>query len=216
MKEKDGKEKAIKKKKKLNGEKRFYLATAIACAVMLIAIVLTSVIVSGKDGDITVENPPDSSSVVGGGENPDDEHVSALPEGMIAPIDAATVSTPYGFYYNKTLDSYYEHTALDFSAEAGAEVLAIDDGVVESIYKEDVLLGTQITVKHANGIKSTYRFVTEADGLAVGDMVKKGQVIATVAEANGNEYKDGAHLHFCMEQNGKTVDPTKFLTLEEK
>lgn len=215
MKEKDGKEKAIKKKKKLNGEKRFYLATAIACAVMLVAIVVTSVIVSGGGGDITVDNPPNSSAV-GGVENPDDEQVSALPEGMIAPVSSATVSTPYGFYYNKTLDSYYVHTALDFATDVGAQVLAIDDGVVESIDKEDVLLGTQITVKHANGIKSIYRFVTEKDGLTVGDMVKKGDVIASVAEANGDEYKDGTHLHFSMEQNGKVVDPTKFLTLEEK
>ena len=215
MKEKDGKEKAMKKKK-INGEKRFYLATAIGCAVMLMAIVVTSVIVSGNDKNITANNPPESSNVIGGVENPDDEQVSALPDGMISPLQSATVSNTYGFYYNKTLDAYYVHTGLDFSAEAGVQVMAIDDGVVESVYKEDVLLGTQITVKHANGIKSIYRFVTEVDGLKAGDMVKKGEVIATVAEANGNEYKDGAHLHFSMEKNGSSIDPTQYLTLEEK
>ena len=114
------------------------------------------------------------------------------------------------------MDVYHEHVGVDFAASEGAQVFAVDDGVVESIDKEDVLLGTQITVKHANGIKSIYRFVTEKDGLTVGDMVKKGDVIASVAEANGDEYKDGTHLHFSMEQNGKVVDPTKFLTLEEK
>ena len=41
-------------------------------------------------------------------------------------------------------------------------------------------------------------------------------VIATVAEANGKEYKDGAHLHFEIFENGKNVDPAKYLTLEEK
>ena len=215
MKEKDGKEKEMKKKK-INGEKRFYLATAIGCAIMLIAIVVTSVIVSGNDKDITANNPGDNSNVIGGVENPDDEQVSALPDGMLSPLQSATVSNTYGFYYNKTLDAYYVHTGLDFSAEAGEKVMAIDDGVVESVYKEDVLLGTQITVKHANGIKSIYRFVTEVDGLKAGDMVKKGEVIATVAEANGNEYKDGAHLHFSMEKNGSSIDPTQYLTLEEK
>ena len=61
-----------------------------------------------------------------------------------------------------------------------------------------------------------YRFVTEAEGLKVGDKVAKGDVIATVAEANGDEYKDGAHLHFEILKNNKNVDPATYLTLEEK
>ena len=58
--------------------------------------------------------------------------------------------------------------------------------------------------------------VTAADGLKAGDKVEKGQVIATVAEANGNEYKDGAHLHFEVHKDGTSVDPASYLTLEEK
>ena len=46
--------------------------------------------------------------------------------------------------------------------------------------------------------------------------VKKGDVIATVAEANGKEYKDGPHLHFEVFENNATVDPAKYLTFEEK
>ena len=41
-------------------------------------------------------------------------------------------------------------------------------------------------------------------------------MIATVAEANGDEYKDGAHLHFEILKNNKNVDPATYLTLEEK
>ena len=52
--------------------------------------------------------------------------------------------------------------------------------------------------------------------MKVGDSVEKGQVIATVAEPTGNEYKDGAHLHFEITANGVQVDPTTYLTLEEK
>lgn len=219
MKEKEVKEKKIKTKRKLNGEKRFYLATAIGCAVMLVAIVVAAVIASGIERSETVDNTPNdnSASILPGGEGDvNDEQVSALPDGMIAPIEAAAVSNSYGFYYNKTLDSYYVHTGVDFVADAGTQVMAVEDGVVESVYKEDVLLGTQIVVRHAEGLKSVYRFVNEVDGLKVGDKVEKGDVIATVAEANGNEYKDGAHLHFTIEKNGNAVDPTQYLTLEEK
>ncbi len=218
-----GKEKAIKTKRKWNGEKRFYWVTAIGCAVALIAIVVTAVLVSGGNGDVVVQNPSDSSSTLPetppeneGNEPSDDEQVSGLPEGMIAPVETVSVSNAYGFYYNQTLNSYYVHKGVDFVADAGTEVMAVEAGVVESIYKEDMLLGTQIVVAHDNGLKSVYRFVTEADGLAVGKAVEKGEVIATVAEANGDEYKDGAHLHFAMEKNGAHVDPTEYFTLEEK
>ena len=120
------------------------------------------------------------------------------------------------FYHNKTLDSYYLHKGVDFAAEVGAEVVAVDDGVVESVYKSDLLLGTEIVVKHEDGLKSVYRFVNEVEGLKAGDSVARGQVIATVAEANGNEYKDGAHLHFEILKDGASVDPATYLTLEEK
>jgi len=98
----------------------------------------------------------------------------------------------------------------------GTKVLAVEDGKVESVYTSDVLLGTEITIDHGNGVKSVYRFVTEAEGLKVGDTVKKGDVIATVAEASGNEYKQGAHLHFEIVKNNTSVDPSTYLTLEEK
>ena len=105
---------------------------------------------------------------------------------------------------------------MDFSAEEGAQVFAVEDGVVESIFKDDLLSGTEIVVAHADGVKSVYRFVVEAENLTVGAEVKKGDVIATVAAATGDEYKDGAHLHFEILKNGTSVDPTGYLTLEEK
>jgi murein DD-endopeptidase MepM/ murein hydrolase activator NlpD len=105
---------------------------------------------------------------------------------------------------------------VDFTAEVGTEVLAADDGVIVTIYRDDVLTGTEITIDHGDGVKTTYRFVDIAEGISVGTDVKKGDVIATVAAATGDEYKDGAHLHFEILQNGKNVDPALHLTLEEK
>ena len=101
-------------------------------------------------------------------------------------------------------------------AEAGVEVLAAQTGTVESIYKEDLLSGTEIVINHGNGLKTVYRFIEEAEGLKVGDQVERGEVIGVVAEANGDEYKEGAHLHFEVLQNGANVDPAIHLTLEEK
>ena len=207
------------KKKRMNGEKKFYLFTAISCAAVLLAIIIVAVLVTNSGASQQTGGLPpvtSDSSSSGGNDNSGDEPVITLPEGMISPVAAVTVGNDYGFHQSETLGWYYVHEGVDFTAAAGTEVLAAEDGVVESIYKDDLLLGTEIVLSHGDGLKTLYRFVTETDGLTVGKTVKKGDVIATVAEPTGNEYKDGAHLHFEVMENGKSVDPTKYLTLEEK
>ena len=222
-----------KKKARMNGEKKFYLLTAIGSAVALVAIVVIAIVVSNAvnvdspaanlhssitstqyGSDVDDNSAPD---VNGSADNPNqDEPVGTLPEGMVVPVAAADVLNDYGFYHNKTLNCYYEHEGIDFTAEVGAEVRAVKDGVVESIFRDDILLGTEIVVDHGDGMKTLYRFVNASENLTVGASVKKGDIIATVAEANGNEYKDGAHLHFEISVSGENVDPALHLTLEEK
>ena len=228
MQEQNEKEKKFKKKR-ISGEKRFYLLTALGCAAALIAIVTIALVASvgenpnqggnvGNSDNQAVVPPVDEGNNGGnnGGNNQGGEQVVVKPEGMIMPLETAALIHDYGFYHNQTLNCYYEHTGLDFSAEAGTEVMAVAAGKIESIYKDDLLLGTEIVIDHGDGLKSVYRFVNEAEGLSVGDSVERGEVIATVAEATGNEYKDGAHLHFEIMQDGKTVDPALRLPLEEK
>ncbi len=215
---------AKKKRKRLTGEKRFYLFTAIACALLMTAIVAVSVVVTNSGNEQAQipsgGNPSQDSSngdtTTTPGDEENNENVVVTPEGMIAPVLSVSVLNEHGFYYNQTIGAYYEHTGIDFAAQPSAEVFAVEDGVVESVYKSDLLLGTQIVIRHDDGLKTLYRFVEEKEGLQAGDSVKKGDVIATVAEANGNEYKDGAHLHFEIYKDGVAQDPTSYLTLEEK
>lgn len=207
------------------------LYVSVACVAVGIALFGTILAVAfSENGNEQIENPPvnedmgggnDDDQAVGGGQTPDNENqdgeqTTTTPEGFVLPIQSAVTTNGFGFFYNQTLNNYYEHQGLDFSAQAGTAVVCVDDGVVESVYTADVLSGTEIIVNHGNGLKSVYRFVTQADGLKAGDKVSKGQTIAVVAEANGSEYKDGAHLHFEVMKDGKTVDPVTYLSLEEK
>ncbi|MBQ7949052.1 MAG: M23 family metallopeptidase [Clostridia bacterium] len=219
MKEQNGSE----KKKGMTKEKKFYLFTAIGCALTLTAIILIAVLVTNKNTvtDPTVNNnssvqeqPNDTPNVDLDSGN--DEPVVNTPESMLMPLETVSIVNDYGFYHNKTLNNYYEHKGVDFTAEVGTEVLAVADGVVESIYRDDVLTGTEITVDHGDGVKTVYRFIAVDENLTVGAEVKRGDVIATVAEATGEEYKDGAHLHFEIKKDGKQVDPATYLTFEEK
>ena len=215
-----------RKKPRVSREKKFYLITACACALILSAIIGVAVALSGTEatqntggvnngGNQTVV-PPSDDKESGKEDGKDDEQVIVTPQGMVMPIQSVSVSNDYGFYYNQSVNAYYRHTGVDFSAEAGTQVVAVDGGVVKSIVKDALLKGTEIVIDHGDGLQSVYRFVTEAEGLRVGDSVAKGEVIATVAEACGNEYKDGPHLHLEILENGNAVDPNLHLTLEEK
>ena len=214
------------KKKGMSKEKKFYLFTAVGCALTMVGIILLAVLLPNKTVEDPTLNAPQNSAqgntpnedqtVNGDQDSVTNEPVVNTPEGMMMPVETVSIVNDYGFYHNKTLNNYYEHTGVDFSAEVGAEVLAVQDGVIESIYRDDILTGTEITVDHGDGVKTVYRFVTADENLTVGTAVKRGDCIATVAEATGEEYKDGAHLHFEIKKDGKTVDPAAYLTFEEK
>ena len=214
------------KKKGMSKEKKFYLFTAVGCALTMVGIILLAVLLPNKTVEDPTLNAPQNSAqgntpnedqtVNGDQDSVTNEPVVNTPEGMMMPVETVSIVNDYGFYHNKTLNNYYEHTGVDFSAEVGAEVLAVQDGVIESIYRDDILTGTEITVDHGDGVKTTYRFVTAREDLTVGAEVKRGECIATIAEATGEEYKDGAHLHFEVKKEGATIDPAEYLTFEEK
>ena len=54
------------------------------------------------------------------------------------------------------------------------------------------------------------------EGLKKGDSVKRGEQIGTVSEPEGAEFKQEAHLHFEVIENGEKKDPATFLDIAEK
>lgn len=193
-----------------------------ACILIIAAIavaVTLSVTLGGKDmalddPDQTVDGDDDNNT--DDGDDDDDVEDTTGDTTFLMPVEEVNAVNSYGFYHNTTLDKYYLHTGIDFAGDVGDEVYAALDGTVESITSDPVLMGTTITLSHENGLKTTYTFIDAAEGLAVGDTVEKGDVIATVAEAMGQEYKDGAHLHFEVFLNGEAVDPETYLDIDSK
>jgi murein DD-endopeptidase MepM/ murein hydrolase activator NlpD len=184
-----------------------------------------------NSGDNTGDNTIDNSGTNGGnvsdgsnsgdaenanqGGTDDSTNVSTSSE-LICPVESVDLINSYTFYKNNTLDCYHFHQGLDFAAEQGTCVYAVQGGVIESITTADLLDGTVITIAHDNGLKSCYKFVEANENLKEGDRVEKGDLIGTVAEANGSEYKDGAHLHFEIYSDGKTIDPENYLDIASK
>ena len=211
----------MSQEKNTNKKKLLTYYIILGACILLIAAVTVTVIfaVRGNDDSFQIDNGNTPSDDDQQDDDDDDDQpsddVSSAYE-FISPVATLDVTNDYTFYYNQTLDCYHYHTGLDMAAEAGTEVLACVDGTVESITLGDLLDGNKIVLSHADGVKTSYYFIDVAEGLEVGDEVKRGEVIGTVAEPTGSEYKDGAHLHFEVSKNGELADPNEYLDISEK
>ena len=117
--------------------------------------------------------------------------------------------------YNKTLGVYTGHMGMDITGDEGARVLCAYDGKITAI-ESGYLTGTTITVEHGNGLKTRYNSVDANENISVGDTVKQGDELGVISVNNRQEYKDGAHLHFEVEENGVKVSPTKYFNGYDK
>lgn len=206
----------------------YYLVTG-ACLLVIAAIVVGVVfaVKSNKVGDVidkpnndtpNITNPDDGNN--GGNTNkPNDDNPTVDTSSkyeLIVPVKDANVIKAHVFGYDQTMDWYRLHEGMDFAAAAGTQVFAAVDGRIKEISTSDVLYGATITIEHENGVTTVYKFVEPAEGMKVGDSVNRGEVIATIAAANGVENKDGDHLHFEVYKDGKIADPDDYLELTSK
>ena len=221
----------MEKKEKTKPTKKrallYYLV--LAAIILIIAAVTIAVVFSVNKNDLTIEgpgqtqgNPNDNKPGNNGGNNGDDnkddvKDTSSAYE-FIVPVREVDMSKAHVFCYDKTLDRYCVHKGMDFSAAVGTEVLAAVDGTVVGITHKssDLLYGDSVTIEHANGVKTVYKFIDVSDSLVVGTRVSRGDVIGSVAAANGVENADGDHLHFEVYKDGVETDPDDYLNIVTK
>ena len=120
------------------------------------------------------------------------------------PLKSMYVTSNYGGRY---LNSKYDyHLGVDLRAAKGTSVYASDGGlVICSGYMGSY--GYLIQIQHDNGDVTYYAHLSSLE-VKKGVRVYKGQVIAK-SGATGNV--TGAHLHFEIRRNGKTVNPLTLL-----
>ena len=204
-----------------------YYILLSACALVVAAAITLTVVFFPQPGgsqldnnDPPIENPDDNDDDKD--DDDDDDEDPGEPGGteivFSLPVSGATVSTGYTFWYNSTLNRYNLHTGVDFKAEAGTSVTAAYAGTVESV-TQTLLEGGKVVIDHGNGLKTEYASIDVSESLRAGDKVEQGDVLGTVsaaADAMGNEYNEGAHLHFEVVENGESIDPVAYLDLSEK
>jgi murein DD-endopeptidase MepM/ murein hydrolase activator NlpD len=112
--------------------------------------------------------------------------------------------------YSKTLDQYMVHEGIDIAAPLDSPVKAIAEGTVTDVRNDD-RYGMTIVINHGGGLYSIYSNLSTAHLVAIGDVVKKGQVISGVGETALFEILEEAHLHFAMQQDEEYVNPTQYI-----
>jgi murein DD-endopeptidase MepM/ murein hydrolase activator NlpD len=130
-------------------------------------------------------------------------HDAVRPEGR--PVASGYVSSYYGTRQDPFKGHEANHRGLDFAGALGSEVLAVAEGLVTRV--ESVSgYGNLVEIKHGEYVT---RYAHNQKALVtVGERVTRGQPIALMGSTGRST---GPHVHFEVLQNGRHVNPLKFI-----
>jgi murein DD-endopeptidase MepM/ murein hydrolase activator NlpD len=121
---------------------------------------------------------------------------------LSSPVGRVEISSAYGVSRGGR-----RHQGVDFRNPKGTPIYAADDGVVTVSKYYNNGYGNLVVLSHGNGLE-TYYAHCDALLVSVGEVVSKGQAIATVG-ITGNA--SGYHLHFEVKKNGVNQNPMNYL-----
>ena len=102
-----------------------------------------------------------------------------------------------------------KHYGIDLVAKKGAKISSVLDGtVISSQWTAET--GYVLMVQHENNYISVYKHNSRVF-VEPGQTVKTGDVISIIG--NTGELSSGPHLHFELWLNGKSINPSEFISL---
>jgi murein DD-endopeptidase MepM/ murein hydrolase activator NlpD len=122
------------------------------------------------------------------------------------PVRSGWISSYFGKRTDPFTGKPANHSGIDFAGKMGAEIVAVADGVVTWSGKR-YGYGVMVEINHGAGYTSRYAHNSE-NLVSVGDEVRKGQVVALMGESGR---ATGPNLHFEVLQNGRRVNPVRFI-----
>lgn len=102
------------------------------------------------------------------------------------------------------------HSGLDISDSKKEPIYASAAGFVEVSGFQSNGYGNTIIINHGSGFKTRYAHASELT-VQAGDYVEKGQQIGKQGNTGRVRGITGIHLHFEIIQNGKKVNPLKYV-----
>jgi hypothetical protein len=126
------------------------------------------------------------------------------PKGM--PVRAGWMSSYYGRRTDPFTGKPAMHRGVDFAGKAGAEIVAVADGIV-TWSAPRYGYGEMVEINHGNGYAT--RYAHNAENLVeVGQEVRKGDVVALMGDTGR---ATGPNLHFEVLHRGQRMNPSKFI-----
>ena len=122
------------------------------------------------------------------------------------PISRGWMSSRYGYRTDPFSGRRSWHKGVDFAGKKGSDVVSVAAGVVT--WAEDRYgYGQLVEINHGNGYATRYGHNSELK-VKLGDIVKKGQVIALMGSSGRST---GPHVHFEVYKNNRPVDPATYI-----
>lgn len=122
------------------------------------------------------------------------------------PIKKGWMSSRYGRRSDPFTGRIAWHAGVDFAGKEGSDIVAVASGVV-TWAGERYGYGRMVEINHGNGFSTRYGHCKD-NLVKVGDVVKKGQIIALMGSSGRST---GPHVHFEVYKNGRTVDPATYI-----
>lgn len=131
------------------------------------------------------------------------------------PMDSFNVSGEYGCssfsWYAPGNGCAHYHNGIDLVAPYGTPVRAAGAGTVVYVgwnWADGSDPAWIVVIAHSSALRTWYAHMQPKRPVAVGETVKKGQVIGYEGNTGNSS---GAHLHWMVEKNGSFVNPRLFL-----
>lgn len=162
-----------------------------------------------EPADIPTEEPGEGTEAA---ELPPEEAAEVIAAAFGWPVKGEICSgySVDALQYDRTMQDWRTHNAIDIEADPGEKVLAAGDGIVERVYT-DQMYGVTVVLYHGAGLRSIYCNLAGTPTVQAGDTVSLGQVIGAVGGTADAENGDVSHLHFAMTLDETRVDPLSFL-----
>ncbi|HEX6790722.1 MAG TPA: peptidoglycan DD-metalloendopeptidase family protein [Candidatus Krumholzibacteria bacterium] len=124
----------------------------------------------------------------------------------LKPVNAAFVSSRFGWRMDPISGRRTMHRGVDFSARMGTPVMVTADGVVtfSGVWQT---YGNVIEVSHGNGFITRYAHL-QRRLVQKGQRVTRGDVIGRVGSTGRSTF---SHLHYEIEQGGERIDPLHYV-----
>ena len=132
-----------------------------------------------------------------------------LPTGM--PTKKGYISSEYGKRLNPITKKNHIHKGIDIAHKTETDITSIAAGKVTFSGKK-YGYGNLVEISHLNGYVTRYAH-NNRNLVKVGELVKKGQVIAKMGSTG---HSTGPHVHLEVLKNNKHINPNKFIYYKEK